>query len=88
MAVQLVIIPPIGIAIEPQTCNIIAITNLNEYNYVHNWKGLLQLLQLIGMNNQCQQLIGRFDSIILIELILIYNQLNATFHLQLRLQLQ
>ena len=76
LAVQLVIIPPIGIAIEPRTCNIIAITNLNEYNYLHNWKGLLQLLQLIGINKQCQQWIGRFDSIMLIELILTYNQLT------------
>ena len=87
LVVQLVIIPAIGIAIEPRTCNIIAITNSYEYNYVHNWKGWLQLLQLIGINKQCQQSIGRFDSIMLIELILTYNQLNATFQLQLRLQL-
>ena len=51
LAVQLVIIRAIGIAIEPRTCNIIAITHLNENNYVHNWKGWLQLLQLIGIDN-------------------------------------
>ena len=62
LAIQLLIILAIGIAIEPRTWNIIAIKHLNENNYVHNWKGWLQLFQLIGIDNQCQQLIGRFDS--------------------------